>query len=56
MFHTKNQLPPELEELKDVTRKLLSLLDYPQPGLLSWNRFLKWRLDELKTLIEKINN
>lgn len=41
-----------LDELHAEVRKLLSLLDDRQPGLISWNMFLEERLKSIAKMIE----
>lgn len=41
----------DLGELKDETKKLLALLEDPQPGTLAWNDFMRERLQKLHALI-----
>lgn len=39
-----------LEKLQEETEKLLALLQDRQPGLMTWNMFLKERLESVVTL------
>lgn len=36
-----------LEELKEEAEKLVHLLKDPHPGLFTWNKFLRQRLDAI---------
>ena len=36
-----------IEKLKEINDKLTKLLDDPQPGLFTWNSFVKLRIKQL---------
>jgi hypothetical protein len=41
------------EDLKEPVRKLLSLLDDPQPGMFTWWEFLNDRMIEVHGLLDR---
>ena len=43
----------DLTALKDSTEKLLSLLNDPQPGLMSWNSLVGEKMDEVRSHINE---
>ena len=52
----KNNKPKDVDNLnlKELLEKTLYLLNYPQPGLLSWNYLLRERLTELNTITKNM--
>ena len=42
------------EDLREPTRKLLSLLDDPQPGIFTWWEFLNDRMIEVHGLLDRL--
>lgn len=46
-----NSIPVSEVDLREHIRKLLALLDSPEPGLFTWNRAVRERLLELKAEI-----
>ena len=43
----------DLTKLKESCEKLVSLLNDPQPGMVSWNGFVGERIDEIEKEIKK---
>lgn len=41
-----------IEQLKEEARKLLSLLEDPQPGLFTWNMFLEERMKRINEIYQ----
>lgn len=46
----------DLDELQSEAEKLVSLLKDRQPGLMTWNNFLRERLEAIHQLTSKVFN